>query len=284
MANSYLDPSELPAEILDNLYSGENALFCIKKQVPVELKPKYLIITDHRVLFLDQKILGRYDLSDIPYSKLERVFFEEGILASEFKLKDEDNHIISINWLQKGECRDAIITIRDAINAIAIEPVSIKRKKNLMSEKWILTKPKENITRSMPMVQRTEYRAPVTMHKRRAQSPVETTGTSDKRPAPAISTSMPDPAIENIKATPAAGSVPGLSELTGTTVKEPERTQISLLSVSEKNHPAPTPAPQSSHDGTDIVARLKTLKELKDIGILTDEEYEQKRKQLIEHL
>lgn len=142
--------SDLPKEILDQLYSGEDVRFCIKKRYGLEVKPKFLIISDRRVIFLDQKILGRYDLKDIPYQKLEDVHFEEGIVASKFQLKGKDGDSITINWLDKTECKEAIVTIRDAINAIAIEPISLQKKKKLVGERWTLHKPKELITRSIP--------------------------------------------------------------------------------------------------------------------------------------
>ncbi len=122
------------------------------------MKPKILVVTDRRVIFLDQKILGRYDLRDIPYSKLELVLFEEGLMASKFDLKDEGGHHIQISWLGKKECEDAIITIRDALNMIAVEPVSIQKKKQLVWGTWILRKPKEIVTRSVPMTMVTETR------------------------------------------------------------------------------------------------------------------------------
>ncbi len=160
MSQTSKDLVDIPKDVIDNLYSGENVNFCIKKKVAMELKPKYLIISDRRVIFYDQKIAGRYDLNDIPYSKLEHVYFNEGLLASEFTLKNEDKHHISINWLGKKECKDAIITIRDAINAISIEPVSIQKKKTLVGEKWSLRKPLETITRTMPMAQVIERTQP----------------------------------------------------------------------------------------------------------------------------
>ena len=134
------------------------------------MKPKFLAVTDRRVIFLDQKILGRYSLNDIPYSKLELVLFEEGLMASTFNLKDEDGHSIQVSWLDKKECQDAIITIRDALNAIAIEPVSIQKKKELVGGRWILRKPREIVTRSMPMTMVTETRQSNTPHE---EDPIE---------------------------------------------------------------------------------------------------------------
>ena len=139
-----------PKEVQENLYPGENILFCIKKKMSLEAKPKYITITNRRVLYLDQKILGRYDLIDLPYEKLETVYFKQGAIGSEFKLKNEDGSVIALNWLDKTNCKDAICSIRDAINQIAIEPVGIQKKKGLMGrEEWKLSKPKEVVFRGV---------------------------------------------------------------------------------------------------------------------------------------
>ena len=91
-------------------------------------------------------------------------------MASTFNLKDEDGHSIQVSWLDKKECQDAIITIRDALNAIAIEPVSIQKKKELVGGRWILRKPREIVTRSMPMTMVTETRQSNTPHE---EDPIE---------------------------------------------------------------------------------------------------------------
>lgn len=151
MVNNFKGLGEIPKDVTDNLYPGEDVIYCIKKKIALELKPRYLVISDRRVIFYDQKIAGRYNFYDIPYSKLERVYFNQGVIASKFTLRGEDKLKISLSWLDKTECKDAIITIRDAINSIAIEPVSIQKKKTLIGEKWVLKKPKEIITRTMPL-------------------------------------------------------------------------------------------------------------------------------------
>jgi hypothetical protein len=142
---------EIPAEISENLYPGENVAFCIKKKLTLEAKPKFLAVTDRRVIYLDQKLLGRYELADIPYEKLEFVHFRHGKLGAEFILKSEEGKTLKLSWMDKKEAQDAIVAIRDALNTIAVEPVSIQKKKKLIGEEWKLTKPREFITRSLPM-------------------------------------------------------------------------------------------------------------------------------------
>jgi hypothetical protein len=142
--------AELPDEILENLYPGEDVLYSVKKKLYTELKPKYLIVTDRRIIYLDQKILGRYDLIDIPYEKLEFVHFKKGKIGAKFIIRNEEGEEIVLTWMEKDEAEKAIEAIRDAINAIAVEPVSIQKRKGILGFELELSKPKEFITRTYP--------------------------------------------------------------------------------------------------------------------------------------
>lgn len=142
---------QIPKELSENLYSNENVLFCIKKRVKTELKPKFLGVTDRRIVYLDQKVLGRYNIEDIPYEKLKLVHFKSGKLAAEFTLTHEDGHEIRMSWMNKDEVKEAVEAVRDALNNIAVEQVTIKKKKGLMSEEWQISKPKEMVSRVAPV-------------------------------------------------------------------------------------------------------------------------------------
>ncbi|WP_297062244.1 PH domain-containing protein [Thermococcus sp.] len=152
MANE--ENPELPKSVLRHLEPGEEVLFSIKKKISVE-KPKWLLITDRRIIYLDEKLLGRYDLKAIPYQKLEQVTVKLGLVSSEFIIEGEEDVTLRLGWMNKEEARRAINAIKDALNAIAVEPVSIGVNKGLTSETWTLRKPKEFITRTVP-VQRAE--------------------------------------------------------------------------------------------------------------------------------
>lgn len=142
---------QIPKELSENLYSNENVLFCIKKRMKTELKPKFLGVTDRRIVYLDQKVLGRYNIEDIPYEKLKLVHFKSGKLAAEFTLTHEDGHEIRMSWMNKDEVKEAVEAVRDALNNIAVEQVTIKKKKGLMSEEWQISKPKEMVSRVAPV-------------------------------------------------------------------------------------------------------------------------------------
>lgn len=142
---------ELPKGILENLFPNEEVLYAIRKKFSLEAKPKWLVVTDRRIMYIDEKILGRYDLTAIPYEKLEQVYVKVGKLYSEFLIKKEDGSEIRLQRMDKEEARKAIESIRDALNEIAVEPVSIERKKHLMSEEWIIHKPREVVSRGIRM-------------------------------------------------------------------------------------------------------------------------------------
>ncbi|RLF75016.1 hypothetical protein DRN39_07845 [Thermococci archaeon] len=142
---------KLPKGILENLSPGEEVLYAIRKKFSLEAKPKWLVVTDRRIMYIDEKILGRYDLTAIPYEKLELVYVKVGKVSSEFLIKKEDGNEIKLQRMDKDEARNAIEAIRDALNEIAVEPVSIERKKHLMSEEWIIHKPKEVVSRGIRM-------------------------------------------------------------------------------------------------------------------------------------
>ncbi len=189
---------KLPKSVSKHLEPGEEVLFTVRKKISLE-KPKWLIVTDRRIIYLDEKILGRYEIKAIPYQKLEEIRIELGVISSEFLIKGEENIRLKLGWMNKEEARRTINAIKDALNAIAVEPVGIEVNKGLTHETWVLKKPEELVTRV----------------------------------APAGKTITHEPAVEK---------------------KE------------------------------DPLEKLKKLKELYDMGVITQEEYEEKRKKLLEKI
>ncbi len=190
--------TNLPKAVVRHLEPDEKVLFTVKKKVSLE-KPKWLVITDRRIIYIDEKILGRYDMKAIPYQKLEEVTVELGVISSEFLIKGEENIRLKLGWMNKEQARNTINAIKDALNAIAVEPVTIEVKKGLTHETWGLKKPKEFVSR------------------------VVSAGATVQHP----------PALENEE---------------------------------------------------DPLEKLKKLKELYDMGVITAEEYEEKRKKLLEQI
>ena len=153
-----MSQNEIPKNVEENLYPGEKISYSLKRKLSLEAKPKYLVVTDRRVMYLDQKILGRYDLKDIPYEKLEQVSFHKGPVSSAFVLKSEEGGTILLTRMERKEATKVMNAIQDSLNAIAVEPVSIRKKKGLLGEDLLLKKPPEMVTRTLPMSRVVEER------------------------------------------------------------------------------------------------------------------------------
>lgn len=153
-----MSQNEIPKNVEENLYPGEQISYSLKRKLSLEAKPKYLVVTDRRVMYLDQKILGRYDLKDIPYEKLEQVSFHKGPVSSAFALKSEEGGTILLTRMERKEATKVMNAIQDSLNAIAVEPVSIRKKKGLLGEDLLLKKPPELVSRTIPMTRVVEER------------------------------------------------------------------------------------------------------------------------------
>jgi len=58
-----------PKKLMEHLEAGE-ALITGIKNARIGAKPDYFFLTDRRIIYFDEKHLGRYDLSSIPFTKL----------------------------------------------------------------------------------------------------------------------------------------------------------------------------------------------------------------------
>jgi len=153
------DVKDFPKVLSRHLEPNERVLFSIKRRTSLE-KPKWLVVTNMRVIYFDEKVLGRYEMKAIPYQKLEQVTVKLGIMSSEFIIEGEENINLKLGWMKKEEAKGAIGAIKDALNAIAVEPVTIDVNKGLTSETWVLKKPKELVSRTMYLGSPTQTSAP----------------------------------------------------------------------------------------------------------------------------
>ncbi len=142
------DIEKLPKKLRENLEPGENVLFYTKKMPSLE-KPKWLVVTDRRIVYFDEKILGRYDMMSIPYEKVEKVYFVKGIASTDFRIELETGEIVKIGWMKKDQGVKVMEAIKQAISNIAIEPPTLTKKKSLTKEEMILVKPKESVVRGV---------------------------------------------------------------------------------------------------------------------------------------
>ena len=139
---------DLPKGILDNLAASERIHRVLKTRSIVN-KPEYTILTDRRLLYFDEKFLGRYDLADIPFSKLVEVKAERGRVrfgSIEFS-SEELKKPIRLRKVPKGD----IEALEIALNNVAVAPISIKRSKGFMGKmRWEFKKTPEMLFKSRP--------------------------------------------------------------------------------------------------------------------------------------
>ena len=144
-----MDKTEVPEELKDFLAPDEKVLCALKQRMIALEKPKHIIVTDKRVIYLDRKLLGRYEIIDFPYRRLKDVWFRFGKFGSKFILEREDGRVVELEWLKKEGALEVLNAIRKALQAVAVEPVSIEKRKKLIGEEWFIRKPMEVISRAV---------------------------------------------------------------------------------------------------------------------------------------
>ena len=139
---------ELPSGVKKNLSSGEEVIHYLKTFEVVE-QPDYIILTNLRIVYFDEKHLGRYVFKSIPFQKLLQVKASKGtLLWGEISFKSEDGSIISMERVDRNDLEDFIDAVEKAYNNIAVEPISINHEKNLLGKaEWEFNKPEEMIFR-----------------------------------------------------------------------------------------------------------------------------------------
>lgn len=145
---------ELPDGVKKNLSSGEKVKSYLKT-FEVADKPNYIILTNLRVAYFDEKHLGRYDFKSIPFEKLLRIKAHRGAAVwGEISLESEDKTVILLKRVNRGDVEGFMDALEDAYNSIAVEPISIKHKKDLLGKAtWEFNKPAEMIVRQLPSEQ-----------------------------------------------------------------------------------------------------------------------------------
>lgn len=144
--------SKLPKGIQETLVANER-VHKVLKTVSIINKPEYTVLTDRRILYFNEKILNRYDLEDIPYSKLMEMKAERGRVrfgSIEFK-SEEMKKPIKISKVPKKDIEPFIAALEIAMNNVAVEPISIKRSKGLIGKmRWEFKKTPETLFKSRP--------------------------------------------------------------------------------------------------------------------------------------
>jgi len=144
--------AKLPKGIQETLVANER-IHKVLKTVSIINKPEYTVLTDRRILYFNEKILNRYDLEDIPYSKLMEMKAERGRVrfgSIEFK-SEEMKKPIKLSKVPKKDIEPFIAALEIAMNNVAVEPISIKRSKGLIGKmRWEFKKTPETLFKSRP--------------------------------------------------------------------------------------------------------------------------------------
>lgn len=142
---------ELPSEVKENLSSGEEVIRYLKTFEVVE-RPDYIILTNLRVVYFNEKHLGRYAFKSIPFQKLLQIRAHRGaLLWGDISFESEDGTVILLEKVNRHELEGFIDALETAYNSIAVEPISIKHERDLLGKAiWEFNKPEEIIFRQQP--------------------------------------------------------------------------------------------------------------------------------------
>ncbi len=151
-AKSAID--KLPNGVKRNLSPGEEIICYLKSFVLAELT-NYILLTNQRLIYFDEKHLGRYTFKSLPLQKLLQVKAHKGVLVwGEVTFKMEDGEVYSVERVSRKDLSSFIDALETAYNNIAVEPVSMKHKGELLGiTDWEFNKPSEVVFREKPSFQ-----------------------------------------------------------------------------------------------------------------------------------
>jgi hypothetical protein len=142
---------ELPSAVKENLSSGEEVIRYLKTFEVVE-RPDYIILTNVRVVYFNEKHLGRYAFKSIPFQKLLQIRAHRGaLLWGDISFKSEDGIVILLEKVDRRDLEGFMDALEIEYNSIAVEPISIKHEKDLLGKAtWEFDKPAEMVFRQQP--------------------------------------------------------------------------------------------------------------------------------------
>ena len=142
---------ELPRGVKENLSSGEEVIRYLKTFNVAE-RPDYIILTNLRVTYFDEKHLGRYTFKSIPFQKLLQMKAHRGtLLWGDISFTSEDGTVITLERVDRKDLEPFIDALETEYNSMAVEPISIKHEKDLVGKAtWQFDKPAEVIFRQQP--------------------------------------------------------------------------------------------------------------------------------------
>jgi hypothetical protein len=159
---------ELPGGVKENLSSGEEVVRYLKTFQVVE-RPDYIILTNLRIVYFNEKHLGRYAFKSIPFQKLLRMRAHRGaLLWGDISFTGEDGTVILLEKVDRHDMEGFIDALEIEYNSIAVEPISIKHERDLVGKAtWQFDKPAEIIFRQQPSQQPERSEDPLSQLKMR---------------------------------------------------------------------------------------------------------------------
>jgi len=159
---------ELPVGVKENLSSGEEVIRYLKTFEVVE-RPDYIILTNLRVVYFNEKHLGRYAFKSIPFQKLLQMRAHRGaLLWGDISFTSEDGTVILLERVDRRDLEGFIDALEIEYDSMAVEPISIKHERDLVGEAtWQFDKPTEAVFRQQPSDQPARSEDPVSQLKMR---------------------------------------------------------------------------------------------------------------------
>jgi hypothetical protein len=145
---------KLPDGVKKNLSPGEEIICYLSSFVIAELT-NYIILTNIRLIYFDEKHLGRYTFKSLPLQKVLQITAHKGaIVWGEVTVKMEDGTSYTVERVSRKDMSNFIDALEIAYNGIAVEPVSIKHKGELLGmSDWEFNKPAETVFRQTTSIQ-----------------------------------------------------------------------------------------------------------------------------------
>jgi len=145
---------KLPDGLKKNLSPGEEIISSLNSFVIAE-RTNYIILTNLRLIYFDEKHLGRYDFKSLPLQKVLQVSAHKGaIVWGEVSVKMEDGTFYTVERVSRNDMTNFIDALEIEYNRISVEPISMKHKGELLGmADWEFNKPAEMVFRQNPSIQ-----------------------------------------------------------------------------------------------------------------------------------
>ena len=145
---------KLPSGVKKNLSPGEEIISYLCSFVIAELS-NFLILTNLRVIYFDERHLGRYVFKSLPLQKILQVSAHKGaVVWGEVSIKMEDGSFYTVERVSRNDLAKFIDALEIEYNSIAVEPISMKHEGHLLGRAdWEFNKPAELIFRQTPSTQ-----------------------------------------------------------------------------------------------------------------------------------